>query len=411
MSAPLRVALIASNRFPLRQPFAGGLEAHVWHLARALVERGHEVSLFAGSGSDLSLDCAELTVRELTLSAAAQADPSAPPMAFMADHHAYLNLMMHLADPHSGFDIVHNHSLHHLPVAMAPMLATPMITTLHTPPTPWLESALDVTGNTGTRFAAVSEHTADAWRHVAPDVTVVPNGVDFRRWPLGPGGDNLVWFGRITAEKGPHMAIAAARRAGLPLVLAGPVSDAAYFERAIAPSLGEHVRYAGHLNQDELSRLLGRSAVALITPMWDEPYGLVVAEAMSCGTPVVAFACGGIPEIVSPQSGRLVPPNDVDAMVDEIAAARSLPRIGIHRHAVGCCSAEAMVTAYLDLYRTTIDDRNEKTHDRLLRPPPRLRSPQSGHQHLRSTSPSGGCVDVAGHPETASVRHRPRASA
>ena len=76
MSAPLRVALIASNRFPLRQPFAGGLEAHVWHLARALVERGHEVSLFAGSGSDLSLDCAALTVRELTLSAAAQADPS-----------------------------------------------------------------------------------------------------------------------------------------------------------------------------------------------------------------------------------------------------------------------------------------------------------------------------------------------
>ena len=160
MSAPLRVALIASNRFPLCQPFAGGLEAHVWHLARALVERGHEVSLFAGSGSDLSLDCAALTVRELTLSAAAQADPSASPAAFMADHHAYLNLMVQLADPRSGFDIVHNHSLHHLPVAMAPMLGTPMLTTLHTPPTPWLESALDVTGSAGTRFAAVSRHTA-----------------------------------------------------------------------------------------------------------------------------------------------------------------------------------------------------------------------------------------------------------
>jgi len=102
-------------------------------------------------------------------------------MAFMADHHAYLNLMMHLADPHSGFDIVHNHSLHHLPVAMAPMLATPMIThTAHTPDKPWLESALDVTGSTGTRFAAVSEHTR---RRLAPTShptwTVVPNGVDF----------------------------------------------------------------------------------------------------------------------------------------------------------------------------------------------------------------------------------------
>jgi glycosyltransferase involved in cell wall biosynthesis len=397
MSAPLSVVLIASNRFPLRQPFAGGLEAHVWHLAQALIDRGHDVSLFAGSGSDLSPDRGQLTVRELTLSAAAQADPSASPKAFMADHHAYLHLMMQLADPASGYDIVHNHSLHHLPVAMAPMLATPMITTLHTPPTPWLESALDVTGSSGTRFAAVSQHTADTWRHVAPDVTVVPNGVDFWRWPLGPGGDNLVWFGRITPEKAPHLAIAAAHRADLPLVLAGPISDEDYFKHSVAPLLGERerVHYAGHLDQDELARLVGRSAAALATPAWHEPYGLVVAEAMSCGTPVVAFACGGIPEIVSPRSGRLVPPNDVQAMADAIPAALTLARIDVHRHAVARCSAEAMVTAYLDLYRTTIDDRNEKTHDRLLHSPPRLRSPQPGRQHLRPSPPTGGRSDVA----------------
>jgi glycosyltransferase involved in cell wall biosynthesis len=411
MSSTLRIALIASNRFPLRQPFAGGLEAHVWHLARELVDRGHEVALFAGSGSDLSLGCAEITVRELTLSPAAQGDPSVSPMEFMADHHAYLNLMMQLSDPRSGFDVVHNHSLHHLPVAMAPMMATPMITTLHTPPTPWLESALDVTGSAGTRFAAVSRHTADAWRHLAADVTVVPNGVDFRQWPLGPGGDNLVWFGRIVAEKAPHLAIAAARRADLPLVLAGPVSDTAYFENVIAPSLGEDIRYVGHLNHDELAQLVGRSAGALVTPTWDEPYGLVVAEAMSCGTPVVAFARGGIPEIVSPQSGRLVAPNDVEVMAAEIPAALSLNRIRVHRHAVASCSAEAMVSAYLELYRTTIDDRNDTTHDRLLHPPSRLRTPQPGYQHLPSTSPSGDCVDIAGHPKTASVRQRRRSSA
>jgi glycosyltransferase involved in cell wall biosynthesis len=411
MSTRLRVALIASNRFPLRQPFAGGLEAHVWHLARALVERGHEVSLFAGSGSDLSLACDELTVRELTLSAAALADPSLSPAAFMADHHAYLNLMMQLADRRGDFDIVHNHSLHHLPVAMATVLATPMITTLHTPPTPWLESALDITGSAGTRLAAVSRHTADSWRHVAANVTVVPNGVDFRRWPLGPGGDNLVWFGRITPEKAPHLAIAAARRADLPLVLAGPISDAAYFKQAIAPALCNRVRYTGHLNHHELARLVGCSAAALVTPAWHEPYGLVVAEAMSCGTPVVAFACGGIPEIVSPQSGCLIPPGDVEAMADEIPTALSLNRIDVHRHALACCSAEAMVTAYVDLYRTTIDDRDEKTNDRLLRPPPRLRSPQSSPQHLRATYSSRDCVDVAGNTESASLRQRPCASA
>ena len=77
-----------------------------------------------------------------------------------------------------------------------------------------------------------------------------------------------MWFGRITAEKAPHMAIAAARRAELPLVLAGPISDTAYFRRAIAPSLDDHVQCAGHLDHDELARLVGRSAATLVTPAW-----------------------------------------------------------------------------------------------------------------------------------------------
>jgi glycosyltransferase involved in cell wall biosynthesis len=165
-------------------------------------------------------------------------------------------------------------------------VSTPVLTTVHTPPTPWLESALLVTGGAGTRLAAVSRHTANAWQHAAPEIAVVHNGVDTRRWRLGPGGADLVWFGRITPEKAPHLAIAAARAAGRPLVLAGPVSDADYFERRVGPTLGDGVHYAGHLDHDDLAHLVGSSAAALVTPDWDEPYGLVVAEAMSCGTPV-----------------------------------------------------------------------------------------------------------------------------
>ncbi len=286
MTPRLRIVLIGSSRFPIRQPFAGGLEAHVWHLARALVDRGHEVSLFAAPGSDPGPGCQTLAVHQLALSQSARTDPGMPAATFMAEHHAYLSLMVQLARSGSQrFDLIHNHSLHHLPVAMAPTLTIPMLTTLHTPPTPWLESALDVTTGAGTRFAAVSRHTAASWEHAVDQIAVVPNGIDTRHWPMGPGGSNLVWFGRITPEKGTHAAIAAARRAGMPLVLAGPVSDPQYFAEQVAPELDDQVRYAGHLSQEDLAGLVGRAGAALVTPMWDEPYGLVVAEAMACGTP------------------------------------------------------------------------------------------------------------------------------
>jgi glycosyltransferase involved in cell wall biosynthesis len=408
----MRVALIASNRFPVRQPFAGGLEAHVWHLARSLTALGHEVALFAAAGSDSDLDCAKLTVRELTLSAAAQADPSLSAHAFMADHHAYLSLMMELADPATApFDVIHNHSLHHLPIAMAPMLTAPMLTTVHTPPTPWLESALDVTGGAGTRFAAVSRYTACAWSHAVADMAVVPNGVDSRRWPLGPGGENLVWFGRITPEKAPHLAIAAARRAGYPLVLAGPVHDATYFRREIEPALTTEIRYVGHLRHYELAQLVGRSAAALVTPVWDEPYGLVVAEAMSCGTPVVAFARGGIPEVVVPRSGRLVEPDDVDAMAAAIPEAVSLSRTAVHRHSVTRCSARAMVEAYEDVYHQMINETSGEAHDRLLHPSSRTRAPQPGHQHLRSATTASHRADVTGRASPTPLYRCPGATA
>lgn len=413
MTDRLRIAVIASSRYPIRQPFAGGLEAHVWHLSRALARQGHEVSLFAADGSDPALECETLSVRTLILSRAALSDISMPAPEFMAEHHAYLSLMLDLAKTGADrFDVVHNHSLHHLPVATAPMLTVPMLTTLHTPPTAWLESALDTTAGDGTRLAAVSRHTAASWRHLADDIVVVPNGVDTEYWRLGPGGDSLVWFGRITPEKGTHLAIAAARRAGLPLVLAGPVSDARYFAEHVKPHVdGRQVRYAGHLGQDDLVELVGHARAALVTPTWDEPYGLVIAEAMSCGTPVVAFARGGIAELISAHSGRLVPPDDVAAMAAAIPEAARLPRRRVRRHAMRRCSADAMLDTYLTLYHNMIDEHRNVSDDRLLRAPSRLRAPRQGDEHMRTDATARHGAEQQDHPRTPSLRGRRRASA
>jgi glycosyltransferase involved in cell wall biosynthesis len=249
MSRPLRIALIASARHPIREPFAGGLEGHTWTLAAELTRRGHEVALFARPGSDPALGLRQLEVARLRLSMAAQLDASMPDRDWLDVHHAYLRLMLDLADDRDRFDVVHNNSLHYLPIAMASALPMPVITTLHTPPTPWLESAMQCRTGSRVRFTAVSAHTARAWRLLVPEARVVRNGVDTRQWSPGPGGNDLVWSGRIVPEKDPETAIRAARAAGRRLRVAGPISDPRYFRARIAPLLGDGIEYAGHLRR------------------------------------------------------------------------------------------------------------------------------------------------------------------
>lgn len=346
---PLRICLIASSRFPVAEPFAGGLEAHTHSLARALLARGHSVSLFASPGSDPALNVETLDVASVTLSNRARTDVGAPPEAWMQEHHAYLALMLDLAATgRERFDIVHNNSLHHLPVAMSSALSVPFVTTLHTPPTPWLESAMRFV-DPSARFVAVSRHTAEQWSH-AVTADVIPNGIDAGRWQAGQGGDRAIWFGRLVPEKGPHAAIEAARLAGIPLDLAGPAHDPEYFDREIAPQLDGDVRYLGHLSSAELAERVGRSAVSVVTPRWEEPYGLVAAESMACGTPVAGFARGGLTDVVGSAGGRLCAPDDIGALAAAIASAARFSRQAVRAHALAHCSLDRMVEGYERLY-------------------------------------------------------------
>ncbi|MBW0118390.1 glycosyltransferase [Pseudonocardia abyssalis] len=345
-----RVALIASARYPIREPFPGGLEAHTWQLASRLRERGHEVTVFGGAGSDPALDVREMAPLP-ALSAHARSDVSMPAEWFLAEHHAYLGLMLELAAPDAPYDVVHNNSLHYLPVAMGPAVVRPVLTTLHTPPTPWLESAVRLPRTASTpRFAAVSRTTAEQWRGLVPDIRVVRNGVDTAAWTPGPGGDTPVWSGRIVPEKGPVESIRAARAAGTGLRLAGPRPDRDFYDAEVAPLLGDGVEWVGHLDHAALARLVGSASVAVVAPCWDEPYGLVVAEALACGTPIAGFARGALPELLDDTCGVLAAPGDVDGLATAIRAAAELDRSAVRRRAVEFCSVQAMVRGYEDLY-------------------------------------------------------------
>ncbi|PKW26560.1 glycosyltransferase [Phycicoccus duodecadis] len=355
----MHIVILAAARHPIAEPFAGGLESLTWHLVHGLRGRGVDVTVFAGEGSDPALDARMLGTSPLRLSDAARADVSMVPESWLREHHAYLQVMLHL-QRRDDVDVVHNNSLHHLPVAMAGSVPSAVLTTLHTPPTPWLEPAIAIARSVpgaGLHHVAVSEHTAAAWRHVT-EVDVVPNGVDVRRWTPGPGGPDLAWAGRIVPEKAPHLAIAAARAAGRRLRLAGPVGDPAYFASHVAPLLGPDAEYVGHLGTAGLAALFGSSAVTLVTPAWEEPYGLVAAESLACGTPVVAIARGGLPEVLDAATGVLVDPDpdapDDDALVAGLAAAVGaaglLDRGACRDRAVRECSVDRMVSEYLAHY-------------------------------------------------------------
>lgn len=350
---PLRIAVIGHHVAPIAPPFAGGVESLTWYLTRWLADRGHEVTLFALPGSAVpGVRCLELDVAH-RFSRHSRTDVSMPPDAFMAAHHAYQSLLMRLASGHA-FDVIHNHSLHYLPVALAALVPGPKVLTLHTPPTPWLESAL-VQRFAGLHVLAVSPTTAADWADTTAVDAVIPNGIDTTRFGPGPGGDAAIWFGRIVPEKAPHLAIRAARRAGLTIRLAGPVADPVYHREHVRPLLDDPgVRYLGHLDHTALHREVARSAVALQTPAWDEPFCLAAVEAMASGTPVAAFARGALPAVIGARGGVLALPGDVEDLARAVIAARALPRAAVRAHAVRRHDLDTMGRAHERVYRALV---------------------------------------------------------
>lgn len=150
-----------------------------------------------------------------------------------------------------------------------------------------------------------------------------------------------------------------AREAGWKLRIAGPLSNQEYYESQLKPLLSEDITYAGHLEPDELHHLVSHSAACLVTPQWEEPYGLVAAESMACGTPVLAIARGGLAEVVQAPGGRSVLPEATEEQT-VTAAARALDgvvamdRATVREHARARCSLDATVDQYVDLYRELV---------------------------------------------------------
>jgi glycosyltransferase involved in cell wall biosynthesis len=330
----------------------------VYNRIRLLRHRGHHVLVCGVEGSEPAASAPSLTLPPVRWSSDHDASDSTYPPGYLEAAEDALHDAMDWVAAHSdAVDLVDNHSLHPVPLQRAGEWGVPMITTLHTPPLPPMLAAI---GSTASRLVAVSEHTAREWRGAgARDVTVQHNMVDTATWRLGSGGRDLAWFGRIVPEKAPHLAIAAARRAGTALTLVGRIGDIGYFEDVVRPLLGARISYAGEMRAHDVARLVGSSAAVLVTPDWDEPFGLVVAEALATGTPVAAFARGGVPEVIGDNPGaRLVASGDVDALargaVSLLESTSSAMRRATRADAVRRFSFRRHVSELEELMRSTV---------------------------------------------------------
>jgi glycosyltransferase involved in cell wall biosynthesis len=313
-----RVAMLAPPWIPVPPPGYGGVELVLSLLCEGLVRRGHDVTLFAPPGSRSAAE-----VREVL------PDPHADEIQTAiheADHVARVfEALDRAAAEGNPYDVLHDHS-GFTAVAMADRIALPVVHTLHGP---FTEDTIPFYRRHGGKAHLVA--ISEAQRDSAPDGVrvdaVVPNPIDVDEWPFRAEKDDyLLWLGRFTPVKGPHRAIEAARVAGARLVLAGPVQsgDEEYYREQVEPHVdGAGVSHVGEV-QGQRKRDLFAGARALLMPIrWEEPFGLVMVEALACGTPVVAFAEGAACEIVRHGvNGFLV--DDEEQMA---AALRDLPGI------------------------------------------------------------------------------------
>lgn len=346
LAQPLNVAVMAHLHHPIASPYPGGLEMHTALLAEELSARGHTVTLFAKGGSRTSARLVPVLDAGFSFTRHPEG-PARDVQTRLLDEAQSTTLRLVNAGP---FDVVINNSLSALPHLTPP--AQPMLTILHTPPLPRVTAALDAqTHNqrSAHRIVSVSAANARQWRHHLRNIDVVHNGIRLEEWGTGAATDRhpgvAVWAGRITPEKGLHVAIEAAALAGMRIRFAGPISDQDYFDRTIAPLLSESVEHVGHLDHSQLAAFLGSGAVFIASPLWAEPFGLTTVEAMACGTPVAALPCGAMGEIIDDRGGVVAAGFSASDLARAVVQSRTLDTIQV-RASAERFSVEAMITRY-----------------------------------------------------------------
>ena len=337
----MRIAQIAPCWFPVPPQGYGGIESMVASVADGLVERGHDVTLFASGGSGTQAQVVSYHEEAPGIAKSAE-DP------FMELPHV-LNAYARAGE----FDVIHDHTFPLGPSVGAHLGGQPpIIHTVHGPPDhPSLRPLYQLL-NGRIRLVAIGEHQRQATPELEYAATV-HNGISVHRYPYQEsGGDYLLFVGRICEEKGPHLAAEVARRLGRRLIMAGKMQEPPereFFEAEVKPRLDGNMEFVGEIEEQEKQSLYANAFCTLMPIQWAEPFGLVMVESLACGTPVVALRAGAAAEIVDDGvTGYVV--DDVDAMVEAVGRVDSLDRRACREAVEKRFSTEAMLDGYEEVY-------------------------------------------------------------
>lgn len=341
----LRIALTADPELPVPPIHYGGIERIIDMLAQGLVERGHDVTLFAHPDSR--------TAGRL------QAWPGRSSRSIFDTTRNAATLARATAG--GGFDLIHSFSRIAYLTPILPLRIPKLMTYQREITRQSVQMGLALARGT-LRFNAISR----AMMHGVADLGkwhMVFNGVPLKTYrfssSVGPDAP-LVFLGRVEALKGPHIAIEVARRTGLPLVIAGNVAEEhrEFFASEVAPHIdGERVSFVGPVDDGQKNALLGRARALLMPILWEEPFGIVMAEAMACGTPVVGLARGAVPEVVEQGVTGFVA-HDVDGLVEAVRRLDEIDRADCRARVERLFSDTAVVESYLSVYAEMLSAKN-----------------------------------------------------
>lgn len=342
----MRILQVAPPWFAVPPTGYGGIEWVVSSLADGLVEAGHDVTLLATGGSRTKANL-EVVFPE-------------PPSLHIGDPWYEATHALAAYTRRDRFDLIHDHSGVIGPTMAASLSDGPRV--VHTLHGPWTSANQHLYRAISDRvhLVAISEDQAS---RAPADVTitdVVHNGVELAHHPYrSDKEDFLLYVGRATADKGPELAIEVAKRVGLPLIMAIKIAEPPeiqYHETVIAPALaGADVEIRCGVGHDEKVDLMGRARAVLVPIRWDEPFGLVMAESMACGTPVVAYRRGAAAEIVDDGvTGFLIEPGDLDGFVAATGSVDRIDPAACRKRVHEDFTADCMVTRYNRLYERLV---------------------------------------------------------